>query len=191
MKKSEIRSNVKAKRNFLSQSEVDLFSEKCFRQLLNKFNFKDKNIGLFFPIKKFNEPNTFLFFDKLIVSGANIYAPKSDFTTNTMEFHLIKSINDLQINQFGIPEPKFDNKVDSKELHFIMIPLLAINKMGYRVGYGKGFYDRFLLYCGENTLKIGINLLSDILEIEDISPNDIPLDYCVNPKSIICFNDKD
>ena len=64
----------------------------------------------------------------------------------------------MQINQFGIPEPKFDNKVDAKELHFIMIPLLAINKMGYRVGYGKGFYDRFLLYCTENTLKIGINI---------------------------------
>ena len=191
MKKSEIRSNIKAKRNSLSQKEVDLFSTNCFRQLLDKFNFRNKNIGLFFPIKKFNEPNTFLFFDKLIVSGANIYAPKSDFTTNTMEFHLIKSINDLQINQFGIPEPKFEKKVEAKELDVIMIPLLAINKMGYRVGYGKGFYDRFLLNCRDNTLKIGINLLIDILEIEDISPRDIPLDYCVNPKSIICFNDKD
>ena len=64
MKKSEIRSNIKAKRNSLSQNEVDLFSKNCFRQLLDTFNFRNKNIGLFFPIKKFNEPNTFLFFDK-------------------------------------------------------------------------------------------------------------------------------
>ena len=190
MKKSEIRSVIREKRNSLSQKEVDFFSLSCFRQLLDKFSFKDKNIGLFFPIKKFNEPNTFLFFDELIVSGANTYAPKSDFTTNTMEFHLIKSINDLQINQFGIPEPKFEKKLEAKKLDFIMIPLLAINKMGYRVGYGKGFYDRFLLKCKKNTLKIGINILSDFTQIEDINLNDIPLDYCVNPKKIICFNDK-
>jgi 5-formyltetrahydrofolate cyclo-ligase len=191
MKKSEIRSDIKAKRKSLSQNDVNFFSTSCFSQLLDKFTFIDKNIGLFFPIQKFNEPNMFLFFDELIVSGANIYAPKSDFTTNTMEYHLIKSINDLQVNEFGIPEPKFEKKIEAKELDFIMIPLLAINKKGYRVGYGKGFYDRFLLNCKKKTLKIGVNLLSDFTEIEDINPNDIPLDYCVNPKKIVCFNDKD
>tara|TARA_B100000401_G_C52757526_1_gene696502 strand:+ start:809 stop:1390 length:582 start_codon:yes stop_codon:yes gene_type:complete len=190
MKKSEIRSVIKARRNSLSQEEVDLFSKNCFDHLLNKFNFENKNIGIFFPIKKFNEPNTFLFFDSLKIRHSNVYAPKSDFITNEMNFYLIESISDLQVNDYGIPEPQSQNKPQIESLDFLLVPLLAINKSGFRVGYGKGFYDKFLMNFNGKTITIGVNLMSDFVEIENLDSNDIPLDYCVSPNGIVCFNDK-
>ncbi len=189
MRKSEIRSVFKARRNSLSQEEVDLFSKNCFDHLLNKFNFENKNIGIFFPIKKFNEPNTFLFFDSLKIRNSNVYAPKSDFIKNEMDFYLIKSIMDLHVNDYGIPEPQSKNKTKIKSLDFILVPLLAINKSGFRVGYGKGFYDKFLMNFTGNPITIGVNLISDFVEIENIDSNDIPLDYFVSPIGVVCFND--
>ena len=70
-----------------------------------------------------------------------------------------------------------------------MLPLLAFDKKGYRVGYGKGFYDRFLLNLKEDALKVGLSLfeVEDDL-ISDINSYDIPMDICVTPEILYTFD---
>lgn len=73
------------------------------------------------------------------------------------------------------------NKID-----LVIVPLLAFDLDGNRVGYGKGYYDKFLQNC-ENALKIGICLEKPLLKILDINEYDIKLDYCITPEKIYSF----
>ena len=61
-------------------------------------------------------------------------------------------------NQYGIPEPIGGVTVDEKDIDIVFIPLLAFDELGNRVGYGKGYYDRFLSKCRKDVLKIGLSL---------------------------------
>ena len=69
----------------------------------------------------------------------------------------------------------------------IFVPLLAFDKFGNRVGYGKGFYDVFLSECRPDTLKIGFSFFEAEVEIEDVFEKDIKLDYCITPKAVYKF----
>ena len=66
--------------------------------------------------------------------------------------------------------------------------LLAFDIEGHRVGYGKGYYDRFLKLTNNSTLKIGLSCFDPITKIQDIDDNDVKLDYCVTPKQVHKFN---
>jgi 5-formyltetrahydrofolate cyclo-ligase len=69
----------------------------------------------------------------------------------------------------------------------VLIPLLAFDKKGNRVGFGKGYYDKFLVHCKPTVLKVGLSFFDPVDEIEDIIGIDIPLDFCVTPKAIHFF----
>lgn len=84
-------------------------------------------------------------------------------------------------NTFGIDEPVNGIPVDNKEIAMIFVPLLAFDKAGYRVGYGKGYYDRFLGTCRPDILKIGFSFFEPEEKIDDADMHDIPLDLCITP----------
>ena len=67
------------------------------------------------------------------------------------------------------------------------MPLLAFDSIGHRIGYGKGFYDRFLNNCNTNAIKIGLSFFEAENENFDASENDIRLDYCVTPNRVFQF----
>jgi len=69
----------------------------------------------------------------------------------------------------------------------VIVPLLAIDKRGHRVGYGKGYYDKLLSQCKPTCMKVGVTLFEPIEEIEDVNEMDVPLDYCLTPASYIKF----
>jgi 5-formyltetrahydrofolate cyclo-ligase len=93
-----------------------------------------------------------------------------------------------ELDKFGIPEPKFGEEIPEVMLDFVFVPLLAINNSGHRVGYGKGFYDRFLNECHPETLKIGLSFFEPEEKIEDIFDSDIQMNYCVTPNKIYSFD---
>ena len=80
------------------------------------------------------------------------------------------------------------NHFKIENLDIIFIPLLAFDIEGHRVGYGKGYYDRFLKLTNNSTLKIGLSFFDPINKILDIDDNDVKLDYCVTPKQVHKFN---
>jgi len=95
--------------------------------------------------------------------------------------------SELINNEFGIDEPESGNKILEDEIDLVLVPLLAFDKKGFRVGYGKGFYDKFLFNCRIDTLKIGLSFFDPVDEIVDINQFDISLNYCVTPKDVFIF----
>ncbi len=86
------------------------------------------------------------------------------------------------------PNPLTNKKTPSEAIDLIIIPLLAFDAHGNRVGYGKGFYDRFLMDCRPDALKIGVCLDEAVQRIDDVEAHDIPLDLCITPTGIHLFD---
>lgn len=90
-------------------------------------------------------------------------------------------------SEWGIPEPVAGVVLNPSDLDIVLIPLLAFDLAGNRVGYGKGFYDRYLLQCRPDCLKIGISLFDPVARIEDVESCDIPLDIAICPAQLYDF----
>jgi 5-formyltetrahydrofolate cyclo-ligase len=90
-------------------------------------------------------------------------------------------------NKFNILEPIGAAIVAPEKLDIIFVPLVAFDLRGYRVGYGKGFYDRYLVHCRPDAIKIGFSFFDAIEYIEDINEYDVPLNFCITPHRIYEF----
>jgi 5-formyltetrahydrofolate cyclo-ligase len=96
------------------------------------------------------------------------------------------------LSEWGIPEPMPDSsqKVSPQKIDTVLLPLLVFDEKGNRVGYGKGFYDRFLTECRPEVQKIGLCLEEAVPLIEEVGEWDIPLDFCVSPQRCYEFGVK-
>jgi 5-formyltetrahydrofolate cyclo-ligase len=90
-------------------------------------------------------------------------------------------------NLFGIDEPVNGMEVSPDDIDMIIVPLLGFDSNGYRVGYGKGFYDRFLCRCRKDCVKIGFSYFEPVEAIEDINQCDVKLDYCITHEKFYIF----
>lgn len=186
MGKAEIRKVATKRRSALSAAQVQQLS----LQLLAYFTQLDLSsvnvIHIFLPIEKKKEPNTYLFIDWLQQQQPNIkiLVPRADFDTALMTHHVYTGQNGLEKNLYDILEPQNEHPHQG-QIDLVLIPMLAFDKRGYRVGYGKGFYDRFLQNI--HTKKVGISLFSPVEEISDIDQYDVKMDYCLTPEGVYTF----
>jgi 5-formyltetrahydrofolate cyclo-ligase len=93
----------------------------------------------------------------------------------------------LSKNEWGIEEPVEQHPIDENSIDCVLVPLLAFDKKGNRVGYGKGCYDRFLTKCRKDVIKIGFSYFPPLEYIDDTDKFDIPLNYCITPERIYEF----
>ena len=112
---------------------------------------------------------------------------RSDMKTGEMTHHLWKTNTILVKNKFGIPEPDQGEAIPPADIDLVFVPLLAFDREGQRVGYGKGMYDRFLKQCSPQVRTVGLSLFEPIQKIEDADPWDIPLQTVVTPDHIYQF----
>ena len=184
--KSTIRKQVLEQRKALTDAEFLTLNQLLLAQF-KSFDFSGVNsIHVFLPIVNKREPDTFLMIDWLQETYPHIHlvVSRSNFEDHSMSHHPFVK-DDLKESSYHIPEPQtttiFEGKID-----LVLVPLLAFDRRGYRVGYGKGFYDRFLSEI--ETVKVGVSLF-DVLqeEISDVHDNDIRLDCCITPSRIIKF----
>ena len=84
-------------------------------------------------------------------------------------------------------EPPGDIAILPKDIDMVFVPLLSFDKNGYRVGYGKGYYDKFLANCREDLVKVGFSFFEPVVKIEDVDGYDIPLNYCLTPENFYSF----
>lgn len=90
-------------------------------------------------------------------------------------------------NQYGIQEPLNGTIIEPSDIDIVFVPFLAFDEKGYRVGYGKGYYDRFLAGCRRDVLKIGFSFFEAERVIEDIDNYDVPLNLCITPLNVYEF----
>lgn len=116
-----------------------------------------------------------------------IVIPRIDHTTSELLHIEYDELVDVMKNEWGIHEPVNGNLVDEQLIDLVFVPLLAFDEDGYRVGYGKGFYDKFLAKCRPDVLKVGLSYFEPIPRISDRAQFDIPLNYCVTPQRVYEF----
>ena len=107
-----------------------------------------------------------------------------------MTNYLLTDNTKFQKKSTNIFEPIDGIEVPNAKIDVVFVPLLAYDKKGNRVGYGKGFYDKFLAECNPNTIKIGLSFFEPEELILDVNPTDIQLNYCVTPNRVLNFSDR-
>ena len=116
-----------------------------------------------------------------------IAVPVVDNHSNSLYHYQYQENIQLVPNEFGIDEPQDGKRIEPEEIDVVFVPLLAVDKKGFRVGYGKGFYDKFLAACRLDVIAIGLSYFDPVDEITDINEYDLPLNYCVTPAALIQF----
>ena len=186
MKKSALRKQANLLRAQLDAEAIQSLSNQLLTQFY-RLNFNGvKVLHIFLPIQEKNEPDTFLLIEWLRAHHPDIkiIVPKSDFSTFLMTHHVLGDHKELQKNAFNILEPQ-QGEEHKGDIDMVILPLLAFDSRGYRAGYGKGFYDRFLQ--GMDTLKVGLSLFDVSENIEDVNEHDLKLDLCITPGKLYDF----
>jgi 5-formyltetrahydrofolate cyclo-ligase len=190
MLKAELRKIYLARQKSLSAQERSEKSLRINDSFFQSFDLsRIQYLHCFLPIEKFNEIDTKPIFRRVWRDFPQIetLVPRVDFHAREIENLKFTAETELVQNAWRIHEPAHDESVETEKIDLILIPLLCFDERGFRVGYGKGFYDRFLKNCRADCLKIGLSYFQPVAEIEDAHDGDIRLDYCVAPESVWRF----
>jgi 5-formyltetrahydrofolate cyclo-ligase len=187
MTKYELRKTYKSLRSNLSHDVVDEFSLSIANNLLKLSIWEYSFYHIFLSIEEQKEVNTDYILNILSGKDKNIVISKSDFDTGNMTNYLLTDSTKIKKNTYNIPEPIDGIEISNDKIDVVFIPLLAFDKFGNRVGYGKGFYDRFLANCKPETLKIGLSFFEAEAEITNVFESDVKLDYCVTAAKTYLF----
>ncbi|MFD1629929.1 5-formyltetrahydrofolate cyclo-ligase [Pseudopedobacter beijingensis] len=147
-------------------------------------------VHLFLPITENNEVDTFeiISFFREQYPNIEIVVPRTNFKQCSMQHILFDYEHSiLQKNKYGIPEPVFGKKIKPESIDVIFVPLLAFDLKGHRIGYGGGFYDRFLTQCKKEALKVGLSLFGPLEEDIICDKFDIRLNMCITPNNVFKF----
>lgn len=187
MNKAELRRRYLAQQKAISEEERDAASKRIADHFFSGFD-----LGLirvlhsFVPIEKFKEVNTRVIFAKLWREFPQIetVVPRVDFRTNRIRNLKFTHETELVRNVWDIDEPKHDDIVETETIDMVLVPGLCFDRQGHRVGYGKGFYDRFLKSCRADCLKIGLSFFEPVDRIDDIHDGDVRLDAVVTSEFV-------
>lgn len=186
MDKSAFRKKYKALRLTLSEEEIDSQSMAIANNALQLPIWEATNYHIFLPIDQKKEVNTEFILHILQGRDKSVIIPKVNFKTFELEHYLLQENTEIAVSNYGIPEPISGITIAPDQIEVVFVPLLAYDTFGNRIGYGKGFYDRFLAQCPPKAIFVGLSLFPSEEKIEP-SPKDIPLHYCVSPSQVYSF----
>ena len=187
MNKATLRTHYKRLRKALSEERIEDDSLQIANQMLLLPIWDHEFYHIFLSIIEHKEVNTDYLLNILSGKDKHIVISKSNFATREMSHVLLTDNTKIKKNKWHIPEPINGIPIASQHIDVVFVPLLAFDLHGHRVGYGKGFYDRFLKNCKADTLKIGVSFFETETQISDILESDITLDYCITPEKIYRF----
>lgn len=188
--KIALRQQFKAQRTQLNSADLQEKSQAISHRFFEFFNLSTiRYLHLFLPISRFNEIDTWIIANTVWNNYPHItlVTAKSDLKTTEMTHHIFDAKTKIVKNAWGIPEPVNTLPCPEKMLDMILLPLLCFDKQGARVGYGKGFYDKFLQKCRTDTLKVGLSLFEPVDKIVDTMLYDINMNFCVTTKNVCVF----
>lgn len=187
MIKDELRKIYLTKQKNLSPLERIKKSEQISNLFFQSFDLSRINfLHCFLSIEKFNEIDTKTIFQTIWREFPRIetFVPRVDFQTNRIENVKFTPETKLVKNVWEIDEPERGDSVESGKIDAVLVPLLCFDQRGFRVGYGKGFYDGFLKDCRADCLKIGLSYFAPVAEIADARDFDVKIDFCITPQRI-------
>jgi 5-formyltetrahydrofolate cyclo-ligase len=189
MLKQQLRKIYKEKRLQVSSKEKLRLDDLLLIQL-QTFDFTGiETVLTYWPMANNNEPNTHLFTGYLrhVIPIVQMAYPVIDTTTETMVAAAIDEHTVYAPNQYGIMQPKQFETIAPHHIQLIFVPLLAYDVQGYRVGFGKGYYDKFIAQCADSAVLMGFSYFEPEPIISNIEPFDIPLHFCITPNTVYEF----
>ena len=193
MVKSEVRRAALAHRATLSSQEIARRSQQLCDQLFQHFPVVQwRWLHVFLPLARRNEPDTWPIIHRIWAEGLSVRlaVPVVQPDGVSLPHYELTPTTPLHPNRWGIPEPAAAATAEvPAAFDAVLVPLLAVDHVGHRVGYGGGFYDRFLAQCRPGTQFIGLNVLDEPLleSIANVLPTDVPLTACLSPSGVQHF----
>jgi len=177
--KEKLRQEILEKRDSLSQKEILKKSKKINRKLRRKIK-KFKTV--MFYVSKGSEVFTHDIIRKLI-KKKKIIVPVTDFKNKGIIASEINDFSELEPGYYGVLEPKNIKKVDVNEIEAVIVPGVVFDKKKDRIGYGEGYYDKFL----KKTKALKIGLAFDFQVVDEIKSEeyDVPVDIIITEEEII------
>ncbi|SNC76341.1 5-formyltetrahydrofolate cyclo-ligase [Hymenobacter gelipurpurascens] len=191
MIKADLRREALARRRALPEAEVARRSALLWQQLVQEFLLAQwRWLHVFLPIPQQHEPDTWLLIRHLWAhqQAVKLAVPVVQADGRTLRHYHLTPETQLLNNRWGIPEPVGATEVQPAQLDAVLVPLLAFDETGHRVGYGKGFYDQFLGQCRPDTLRIGLCLEPPVPRIADAWAGDVRLHACITPEQVWRFD---
>lgn len=183
LQKKELRRIYRAKRLAMSDKEHEEKSTQIRLEFERQFDLRGKTVSIFLPIEKLREINTLPLLEMTQVRFALPVVQEG----YKLKHLLYETPQQIVLSDAGIPEPAFGEEVSPSSIDFVVVPLLLADVRGHRVGYGKGYYDRFLASCSDDCQRVGWSFFEPTFPIADVAPHDIRLDYCITPHRVHTF----
>lgn len=189
MNKQVLRDLYLEKRLTLTQTKYEQRNQLLFENVIAflKDNGHLRNCHVFMTLVSKKEVDTFPLIQWLHNSSdRQVFVPKMVGKNVLLHYELLPQ-TELRKNKWGIPEPVNANIIDPIELNLVFVPLITFDLKGQRIGYGAGYYDRFLLSTNKNCLKVGLSLAPPLDNIDYSEKHDIPLDLCISHSGLYAF----
>lgn len=190
MTKEEIRKIYLNKRIGLSAAEYSQLNRKVSEVFFSQLDLSQiKILHTFLPINKTKEMDTWLIINRIRKEfpSIKISIPRINNQTAIIDNFYLEGPEQLEKNTWGIPEPKQGIPTPTEKIDAILVPLLAFDRQGNRVGYGRGFYDKFLATSRQDAKKIGLSFFEPVKLISNMSPTDIKLTHAVTTERLYTF----
>lgn len=186
MLKNELRLNFLQLRQNLPETTYRTASKAIAERVFHLPVAAKSRFHLFLPIPSKKEIDTSYLQAELRKRGKEIAIPRVA-GKGKLKHYLTTPETRLVTSPWGIPEPEGAKEVAPESLDVVFLPLLAFDAGGHRVGYGGGYYDRFLQQCRDDTLRIGLSFFGPVPAIEDLHDGDLPMHYAVTPETVYTF----
>ena len=185
MFKRELRKVYKLKRTSLTNTET--LSLEIANKTLEIDIWNLQNYHVFFPIEKHKEVDSKLIIQIVQGKDKNVILPKLNLESKTIDSFLLTDSTPMKTNHLGISEPFNGIQINNNQIDLVFAPLLAFDNFGHRVGYGGGYYDRYLskVQSKLKIIKIGVGFSFQKIKNIPINKHDVKLDYIITERKII------
>lgn len=184
-RKQELRQRLLEKRSELTKEEYTRKSAQIIRRLKGEPEFKKAHtIHCYVSINERNEVNTRPLIKALLAAERNVVIPVTNFDSGILTHVYLNRFSDLKKNEWGVPEPIRGEEADTDDLDLVIVPMAGGDYDKNRIGYGKGFYDRFLQQVG--CPAVGLLFERCLVDTVPTGKFDVPLDKLVTEKRTIC-----
>lgn len=186
--KNELRKKAIQERSSISAANIELMSEKI-GSLLRKHNvYKQAKIILFYASFN-NEVSTDKMIENTISDKKIVGLPVVNEEKKTMSVKQANCLEDLKVKCLGVRQPAWElPDIDPEKLDLVIIPGCCFDKQGYRLGYGGGYYDRFLSTLDKKAVRVGLAFESQVFDCLPIEYHDQKLDVLITEKNVYHFS---
>ncbi|MDT8861731.1 5-formyltetrahydrofolate cyclo-ligase [Alkalihalobacillus sp. MEB130] len=183
--KKEVRKKVSQLLEDISSNQWREWSKKIANHLIASSYWQEAE-AIALTISRGKEVDTYFLIENAWAQGKTVVVPRANFNTREMTFYELTSFDQLEEGPYELkePDPRKCSLIQQREIDLIIVPGLAFDKKGARLGFGGGFYDRFLA-CAQAT-TIALAFPCQMISTIPIESHDCKVDYVVTPEGFYC-----